>query len=160
MISRVGEIDRVPGESLNIRNKDENHSNYDCAGIGVFCSAGDKDVIVVNAPDVHVVSLPAPEPTVVCVWDIGLTLAGHPYVMGGRNSPPLDAVCPDGVDRINVQRIAFSPDYAIATSVDLAGFLAILTDGTPQAEVAQPFVLETAEISPRLSCPLFPPVYP
>jgi hypothetical protein len=121
------------------------------------------DANIVNVPDVNIVGMPEPEPTIVCRLDTGGATSGTPYSNTGFQTRQNRIVCPDGVSRVNVKRIAFSPDIEFSrvvakfrvtvgfspagTSFDPQGFLAIVTDGSPMADVAQPFVIDLTDES-------------
>jgi hypothetical protein len=123
------------------------------------------DANVVNVPDVNIVGTPEPEPTIVCRLDAG-SASGSPHSSAGFQTGQDRIVCPDGVSRVNVKRVAFSPDIEFSrvlakfrvtvgfspagTSFDPQGFLAIVTDGSPMADIAQPFVIDTTDESIRI----------
>jgi hypothetical protein len=118
------------------------------------------DVNIVNGDPIPV-TVGAPPATVVCFREAGTLGSGNPYVSGGGTIPQLGITCPSGVDAIDVQQVAFSPDigsrevvkfrvtvgFSADTPFDPLGFLAILTDGAPQAPVVQNFVLDTTDPS-------------
>ncbi len=122
-------------------------------------------VTVENTADVNIVGMPTPEATVVCRLDAG-SASGPPHTSSGFQTAQNRIICPDGVSRVNVKRIAFSPDIEFSrvvakfrvtvglspagTSFDPQGFLAIVTDGSPMADVAQPFVIDPADESIRI----------
>lgn len=107
----------------------------------------------------------APDTTVLCYADLGGGGSTGPYEGGGSaGSPASSFTCPPGVTAIKVQRMAvaleglhtalfritvgFTDDFANKPT-DPAGFLGMMTTGAPQVPVAQPFVLDTADTSPR-----------
>ena len=140
------------------------------------------DTVVINTPSVTVANTPnvviandvadpvlvsviaTPESSVMCYQSLGGSGGGGPF--GGGSSAFAQSLvnCPDGVNRVDVQRVVFSPDiggagstshiakYRVTVSFstglgqeNIAGFLAILTDGAPQSTIAQNFRLDTTD---------------
>jgi hypothetical protein len=132
------------------------------------------DVNVVNTPTVVVANGPTepipvsvvapPQTSVMCYRSLGGGGGGGPFSSGQTSFAQTNIVCPVGVEMIDVQRVTFSPDiggsgtisnvanYRLTVSFtgtlgaeNLAGFIAILTDGAPEAVVAQHFRIDTMD---------------
>ena len=131
---------------------------------GVVLENGIENPVPVQFPDLVPVKIAAPaESTVVCYFHGGAGVAEGPFINGGFNVPPLTAIkCPEGITKVDVQRLVVSPDFKSAnvnvaqfrTTVtfgapylDPEGFLAILTEGKPESPVAQQFILDITDAS-------------
>lgn len=109
----------------------------------------------------------APQATVVCSSSLGSISLGSPIASGTMGSSDAGFVCPAGVTRIDVARIAWAPDVgASGVSQNVVHYrvvvthsatdtfpaptptaqeiLAVLTDGAPEAAVIRPFRFDQA----------------
>lgn len=136
-----------------------------------------------NAP-VAVKVVPSVSASVVCSLSIGTTSAGVPRVIGGGGGIPLRGIsCPDGVQKIDLQRIAFTPDFGapitpgaaegsssvaswrvtvvmdgypvLSNPTDLRRTLAVVTDGSPVTDVFQSVVLDLSDTTDSLDIGFF-----
>lgn len=168
-------------ESNNKRKIRMRSANVILAIAAVLCSQsvigdehkGDEDesggpsVFVTNGTDapVPVEVIPTHGDTVVCTRGTGSGGGSSPAGGGGGAGAPMSSVsCPVGIQKIDVHRIAFSPDltntvttfrswrvtvgvevYVSGGPRDLNGILAIVTDGAPVTDVFQSFQLDTTD---------------
>ena len=118
----------------------------------------------------------APQATVICSASLGSISVGTPIQSGSMGASDVNFVCPDGVTRMDVARIAYVPDLstvgpsqnvvqyrATVTHLGTDTFpptptaqdvLAVLTDGAPEAAVMRPFRFDKASggaISSRIT---------
>ena len=101
---------------------------------------------------------PAPETAVVCSWSGWRRRSGTTFINGSGSGSSLTFVkCPTGITKVDVQRVVFVPGSQTTnvasyratitlanSSTGLFRHIAYLTDGAPEADVIQPFVLDTS----------------
>ena len=106
----------------------------------------------------------APQATVICTASLGSISLGAPIQGGSMGTSDANFVCPDGVTKIDVARVAYTPDLGSFNSVNIVHYrvtvthvpttdpsdptgqdiLAVLTDGTPEAATMRPFLFDKA----------------
>ena len=145
--------------------KDSNVNVVNTPDVKVVNTAG---VVVNNGPDepIPVSVVATPESSVMCYRSLGGGGTGGPFGSGSSSFAQTLIDCPPGVTAIDVQRVIFTPDIGGAGSTsqiakyrltvsfsdelgaeNLAGFVAILTDGAPASTVAQNLRIDTTDPS-------------